>query len=71
MACSLQNIRTMQHGKHTRLTLETIRVCHLAPATAEEHLHILANTFLQYSESFPHGAGTHYQVSAATHHTST
>ena len=25
MACSLQNIRTMQHGKHTRLTLETIR----------------------------------------------
>ena len=59
----------MQHGKHTRLTLETMTVCRLAPATAGEHLHTLAKMFFRYSKSFPHGAGTHYQVSTVTYRT--
>ena len=62
MACSLENIITMQRGKHTRLILETMRVCRPPPATAGEYLHTLANTFFRYSKSFPHGAETHYQV---------
>lgn len=53
---------TMQRGKHTRLILETMRVCCPPPATAGEYLHTLANTFFRYSKSFPHGAETHYQV---------
>ena len=54
--------------KTYQVNFETMRVCRLAPATAEEHLHTLANTFLRYLKSFPSGAGTHYQVSAVTHH---
>ena len=39
----------MQRGKHTRLILEMMRLCHF---TAGEHLHTLANTFFRYSKSF-------------------
>ena len=49
----------MKHGKRTRLILETIRLCRLAPGTDGEYLHILAINFLRYSKNFPHGAGTH------------
>ena len=59
----------MKHEKHTRLTLETRRVCRLAPATAGEHLHIFAINFLRYSKHFLHGTGTYYEVSTVTHHT--
>ena len=58
----------MKHGKHTSSTLNTMRVCSLPLAAAGEHQHILAINFLQYSKNFPHGAGTHYQVSTVTHH---
>ena len=57
MACSLQNIITMQRGKHTRLTLETMRVCRLAPAAAGEHLHTLANTFCDIQKVSRMGLG--------------
>ena len=59
----------MKPGKHTSSTLNTMRVCSLALAAAGEHRHILAINFLQYSKDFPHGAGTHSQISTVTHHT--
>ena len=43
----------MQLGKHTRLPLETMRVCRLAPATAGEDLHTLANSFFGIFRKFP------------------
>ena len=59
----------MKYGKHSRLTLNTMIVCGLALSTAGKHRHMLAINFLQYSKNFPHGAGTHYQVSTVTQHT--
>ena len=39
----------MQHGKHTRLILEMMRLCHF---TAGEHLHTLENTFFSIFKKF-------------------